>query len=100
VRPTRHIFASVTSGSCRRGVGTALITRHGSPAIECVGTFVAELAGLLGELFVDPRGIAAVANFSDGGYVQLWAQDGASLVSGMNAIISPQEARVACSGDE
>jgi len=65
-----------------------------------VGQFVTGLAELLGALFIDPRCIAAVAEFGDGRYVQFWAEDGTSLVSEVIANFHPRGPRVFSPDDE
>lgn len=81
-------------------MGSALITGSRNPVDMSVGRFVAELAGLLGALFVDPRRIAAVAEFGDGRYVQFWAEDGTSLVSEVSAILRPKGPLLFSADDE
>ncbi len=81
-------------------MSSTLITGSRSPVEMSVGRFVAELARLLGALFVDPRRIAAVAEFGDGRYVQFWAQDGTSLVSEVSANLHPKGPLLFSADDE
>lgn len=62
-------------------MGTLHVTGFTTPAESNVASFIANLPEMLGAMFVDPRCVVTIVEFSDGRYVQFWAEPSDLLIS-------------------
>jgi hypothetical protein len=62
-------------------MGIMHVTGYAEPVESSVASFVTNLPETLGAMFVDPRCVVAIVEFTDGRYVQFWAEPDGLLIS-------------------